>query len=358
MARKSLLNDPAHLETEEIISRMEKRIDKEYRQAHKEVSEKLDDYLRRFKVKDETWRKWVDEGTKTPEEYQKWLKGQVFMGKRWEQMRDTLAEDYVNAHNIAQSVVNGYMSEVYAVNFNYGTYLIEKGAKIDTSYTLYNRQSVERLFRDNPKLYGKPGAKIEKKIREGTLKRWNKQQIQSVMTQGILQGESIPKLAKRLERVTGGEHAAAIRNARTMITGVQSEGRRQAFERAEKKGIKNKKVWVAVLDSRTRHWHRELDGVAIPNDEYFENEYGKIFEPGDPDADGANIYNCRCSLNTQIEGHEIDYSDMSLRRDDKLGDMTYEEWKAEKTSTSNPIDMQEKVGEAIRQSYIREYKRG
>lgn len=357
MARKKL-SDPAHIETDQIIARMEKQIDREYRKAHKEVSEKLDDYLKKFAKKDEKWREWVANGTKTAEEYQKWATGQAFMGKRWEQMKDTLADDYVNAHKAAEGIVNGTMPEVYAINHNYGTYLVEKGARVNTSYTLYNRDTVARMLRDNPKLYGRPGANVAKQIRDGVLKKWDKQQIQSVMIQGILQGESIPHLTERLEKVTGGDHAAAIRNARTMTTGVQSAGRREAFVRAEKLGIKSKKVWVATLDERTRHWHRELDGVAIDNDEYFENEYGKIFEPGDPDADPANIYNCRCTLNAQIEGHEIDYSDTSLRYDKHLGDMTYDEWKSERSSKSNPIDAQEKTGNAIRAEYIREYRNG
>ena len=286
------MNDIAHKETDAIIAKIEKRVAKEYSQAHSQVTAKLKDYLRRFEAKDEVWRGWVASGERTVKEYKQWLFSQIMMGGRWEELKNNLATDYLNAERIADSIVQGYMPEVYAVNHNYATYRIEHQARLDTSYTLYNREAVERLLRDNPKLYKRPGADVQRQIADGTLKKWNKQQIQSVMMQGILQGESIPNLTKRLENVTGGLHSAAIRNARTMATGVQNAGRLDAIKRANEKGIKTKKTWVATLDDRTRHEHRELDGQTVNADEPFEVNGERIMFPGDPDADGSMVYNC------------------------------------------------------------------
>ena len=363
MARKPLEVDIAHKETDQIIEQIERRISKEYQTAHKEVAAKLEDYLRRYEIKDEKWRQWVKEGKKTKDQYSEWRTGQIMMGKRWQEMKDTLAEDYANTAKIARSIANEYRPEVYALNHNYATFDIERKSQLDTSYTLYNRQAVERMYRENPKLYHEPGKKISQQIKEGKLKQWNKQRVQSVITQGILQGESIPKLTKRLEKVTGGEHGAAIRNARTMITGVQNAGRMDAQARAKSMGIPVRKQWMATLDSRTRHWHRDLDGVIVETDEPFVhaipgNPSAEIMCPGDPDADPSDICNCRCRLDSAIEGHEIDLSDTSLRHDANLGDMTYEEWKAERKSTSNPINLPERKAAAIRGRYVRKYREG
>lgn len=348
-------NDPAHVQTDKIIEKMEKDISREYKKAHEEVTEKLADYLRRFETKDKTWRRWVDEGKKTKDEYLQWRKGQILIGKRWEDMKNNLAQDYLNAHKIAESTVRGYMPDVYALNHNYGTFEVEKGSLIDTNYSLYSRETTERLFRGDSKLYKSPGAKMRQAIKDGQIKRWNRSQIQSVMMQGVLQGESIPNLTRRLEKVTGGEHAAAIRNARTMATGVQNAGRMDAYKRAEDMGIKVKKTWLATLDARTRHWHRQLDGVTIPIDEKFENDAGKIMFPGDAEATGANIYNCRCTLTTSIAGYEIDYSDLSLRHTKNFEGMTYEQWKKQKESKSNPITLPEEKESAAKAKYIWEY---
>lgn len=343
--------DPAHRDTDKIISEMEKRIAAEYRQAHEEVTAKLNDYLARYRKKDEIWRQWVKDGKKTKEEYQRWVKGQVLMGRRWDEMKDALAKDYLNAHKIAESIVNGYMPEVYALNHNYTTFAIEQGSMLDTSYTLYSRETVERLLRDDPELYGRPGKKVSEAIRNGELMAWDKRQIQSVMIQGILQGESIPNLTKRLEKVTGGEHKAAIRNARTMATGVENAGRIDAMKRANNMGIPTRKQWLATLDQRTRHWHRQLDGVIVDIDKPFENEFGKIMYPGDPKAKGSNIYNCRCTLLYAIKGHEIDVKNRNLRHDKNLGKMTYDEWKASRKSISHPITKQEDIAERMKRLY-------
>lgn len=319
-------HDPAHVATDKEIEKIEKQIAKEYRQAHKEVSEKLKDYLSRFEKKDAKWQEWVKDGSKTEKEYIEWRKGQILVGERWKEMRDTLAQDYANASKIALSICKEHAPDVYALNHNYATFEVEKGSLLDTSYTLYSRESVERMYRDNPKLYHNYGKAVAKEIKAGKQKAWDRKRIQSVLMQGLLQGESIPKLTKRLELVTKGDHNAAIRNARTMMTGVQNAGRTDAYDRANKMGIPVKKQWLATVDGRTRHWHRQLDGVAVDNDEPFENEFGKIMFPGDPEADGANVYNCRCTLLAAIKGFELDVRDPNVRPMPKLGDMTYEEW--------------------------------
>lgn len=351
------MSDPAHEATDKIIARIEKALSKEYRLAHKEIAEKLDDYLRRYELKDKKWREWVKSGRKTKEEYKKWQIGQVMSGKRWAEMKENLAQDYVNVHHIAQNIANSGMAEVYAINHNFGTYEIEHGAQLGTSYTLYDKNTVERIWRENPKLYPRPGRAMQQAIRDGKVKRWCKRQIQSVITQGIIQGDSIVSLAKRLEAVSGGEHKAAIRNARTMATGVENAGRMDAYRRANMMGIETEKVWLAALDSRTRHWHRMLDGVKKPVEEPFINDFGKIMYPGDPEARGANIYNCRCTLLSSIKGFSIDLHDPKVRPMDSLGNMTYEEWKKETRSTSNPITRQEEISKMMKAVYLREYRR-
>jgi SPP1 gp7 family putative phage head morphogenesis protein len=348
--------DPAHLATDDLIAKIEKEITKEYKQAHKEVASKMDDYLKRFATKDKTWQKWVESGKKTKDEYKKWKTGQILMGKRWGDLKETLSQDYTNAAKISQSIANGYRAEAYAINHNYTTYEIEKASRLNTSYSLYSRESVERMYRNNPKLYHDPGKKISQAIREGKQMDWNRRRIQSVITQGILQGESVPDLTKRLERVTGGDHAAAIRNARTMITGAQNAGRIDAMDRAKGMGIPVKKQWLATLDDRTRHEHRELDGMIVETDEPFEVGDYKIMFPGDPDAEPEMAYNCRCTLLTVIPKHEIDTSDTELRHDDHLGGMSYDEWKESKDIKSNPITLPEEKALAIKASYVRKYR--
>ena len=77
-----------------------------------------------------------------------------------------------------------------------------------------------------------------------------------------------------------------------------------SFHAAQEKGVKLVKVWMATEDQRTREAHEELDGQEREIDEPFENSIGKIMYPGDPDADPANVYNCRCTMITRVLGFE------------------------------------------------------
>lgn len=319
-------SDPSHEATDKEILNIEREIAKEYELAHKEVTKKLNNYLERFAEKDEVWRKSVENGTKTEKDYIEWRKGQIIVGKRWENMCDALATDYTHVSQIAQSIAKKHAPEVYSNNYNYETYNIEHQSQIDTSFTLYSRETIERMYRDDPKLYHNYGKAVAKNIKEGKQHAWDKRRVKSVITQAVLQGESIPKIVKRLEAVTGGDHKAAVRNARTMMTGVENAGRIDAMDRAKQMGIPIQKQWLATLDNRTRHWHRELDGVTVDIDKPFENAIGKIMFPADPDADSANVYNCRCTLIASIKGFELDVRNPNVRPMPKLGDMTYEEW--------------------------------
>lgn len=321
--------DEAHRQTDKLLAEIERKLRKEYRQATKETEEKLNKYFKAFERKDAAKREQVKNGEISSSDYKKWRVSQLAVGKRWEDMRDALAQDMANTNIIARSIADGYMPQVYAENHNFATYQIEKGARIDTSYTLYDAQSVERLIRENPDILPKPGRTTQELIDSGVLQKWDKRVIQSTMIQGILQGESIPKLAKRMAHDLGEkEYKSVVRHARTMTTATQNAGRVDGFKRAKGMGIDVKQTWVATLDGRTRHEHRVLDGQTREVGEYFEAEGYKIRYPGDPEAAYAMIMNCRCTLIGQIKGFERDTT--AYRQDKALGGMTYDEWKNEK----------------------------
>lgn len=56
-----------------------------------------------------------------------------------------------------------------------------------------------------------------------------------------------------------------------------------------------KRVWVAILDDRTRDWHAEADGQEVGIDEPFIVNGEELDYPGDPNGSDENIINCRCA---------------------------------------------------------------
>ena len=317
-------SDPAHRETDKLLTKMEAEIKSVYTQAYKEAQQTADSFMKQFTEADVKKREALENGDISKEEYARWQRTQLFQGKRYQQMADTLSKDLTNSNKIAASVINGHLPEVYALNHNYGTYEMESGGRVNTQYTLYDRQTVERLLRDDPDLL--PHARVD--IPKDLI--WNKKSINSAITQGILQGEDIDTISQRLAHtVTDMSRTSAIRNARTMTTSAENGGRIDSYKRAESMGIKMVQVWVATLDSRTRHEHRQLDGQKRKIGEPFTVDGYEIDFPADPKAEAFLVYNCRCTLIGQVQGVNFDLSD-TTSRDNKLGGKTYEEWKEEK----------------------------
>ena len=363
-------SDIGNRETEQKLKELEKKIRDEYTKASKELEAKTKDYLERFEKKDSIRKDYLakqydeylngkisfNDYKAMQEEYKQWRIGQVAVGKRWEEMRNTMAEDLTETYSKARGMIEGYMPEVYALNHNYATFQVEKSSLVNTSYSLYDAHTVERLIKENPRLLPnyKFGSVTYERMRQKNL-RWNQQKITSAITQGILQGESIPKIAKRMRDAGYMEYKASIRDARTSITSAQNAGRIEAMHRAEDLGIKMMKQWLATIDDRTRHEHRELDGQRVPIDEPFEVEGYEIMYPADPSGDPEMVYNCRCTMIQVFDGYDKKITDFDI--DDRLGGMSYEDWKESRDINSDPIDKQERIAEAERNRYNEEYRR-
>lgn len=336
--------DQAHLETDKIIEKIAKRLNREYKTANKDMEKKLEKYLKAFDRKDRAKRDLLKQGLISEQEYKDWRIGQIMIGKRWEEMLDTLAQDYHNTNEIARQIAKDNAYDVYALNHDYGTFQVEKESLVDTSYTLYDRGTVSRLAKADQKMLPDPSERTLKRIRDAKEKRWSKQKLNSAIMQGILQGEPLAKVAKRLQSVTNMEKAQAMRNARTMMTNAQSAGRYDAYRRAKGMGINFKVVWIATLDNRTRHEHRQLDGQMQDVDTPFEVDGQQIMYPADLGGSGYKvppelIYNCRCTIGVAIPGTKLyEQGLQGVDRFSRLGDMSYEEWKNEHTEAEQKID--------------------
>lgn len=318
--------DEGFKQSEQMLNELEAKIHSEYAKAAKEMEDKTNAYFSRFEEKDAEKRKQYEEGKITKEQYTTWRQGQMLTGKRYTAMKETLAKDLTNTDRIAMSYVNKSTPDVYAVNMNYETYSIEKDSKIDTSFTLYNHDAVEKLIKENPQLLPSPKVDIPKDM------RWNQQHINSAITQGILQGKSIPAIAKDLQRVTTMDENAAIRNARTAMTGAQNAGRLDSMKRAAGRGVGLKKGWMSTLDNVTRDSHVDLDGEVQELDRTFSNG---LMYPGDGLGAPAEVYNCRCRLTHEYDKYKTDWSNPANRNTEKLGDMSYQEWKDAHKEKSN-----------------------
>lgn len=289
-----IMADTAHYQTDLKLEEMEKRLSAIYSRAEKEIQQTADEYFSKFSKQDEAKRKLLEQGKITEEEYTKWRKGKVMYGNRFTEMKEQCAKQLLNVNQTALAYVNGELPEVYAINYNALESAVDGVGGY--SFTLVDADTVRNLAVTDTSLLPYKELDPAKDI------PWNMKKINAETLQGILQGESMDKISKRLRNVQEMNKTQAIRSARTIVTGAENKGRQDSYKRAEKDGIVMKREWIATNDSRTRHWHAELDGVEVDIDEPWVNEFGKIMFPGDPSADPANTYNCRCSMASKIIG--------------------------------------------------------
>lgn len=316
--------DDGRKEVDFLLQQMEAEIKNIYKQAYQETWEKAQKYMLDFRQEDIKKRQWVQSGKWTNQQYKDWRRSKLLTGKRWFDMSTALAKDFTHSNEIALSIINGHMPEVYAMGHNWGAYETEilHGLSAQISFTLYDRHTVERLIRTkNVSLL--PEFPPEKVLDIPKSMRWNKQQINSAVLQGILQGDSIDHIADRLQSVSDMNRNVAIRNARTMTTSAENGGRMSSYIQAKEQGIELEKEWIATLDSRTRDTHRDVDGEIVPTHKTFSN--GCRY-PGDPRGDPAETYNCRCCLGSVLPKYKVKSNKEKLTIDG----MSYAEWKKSK----------------------------
>lgn len=311
--------DKARKQTDKILSDMEKEVSRIYRRASDEISEKWKKYMKSHekKVKSayDDLQKAISSGDREAikearEVYERTVKNVTLNSNRYKAMLDETTTKLANTNEVALDYINGNMAKVYTINYNAFGDVPVKGY----SFSLVNEQAVKELATTDKMLLPVKRLDIPKD------KRWNTKSINSEVLQGILQGESIPEISARIfpeimsktdmtglsekeqKSIIKKNKESAIRNARTMVTSAENKGRQDSFIKASEDGVRMKRKWVATHDDRTRAWHTDLDGVETDLNEPWENEYGSIMYPGDPSADPANVYNCRCSVRAHVLG--------------------------------------------------------
>lgn len=310
------MGDQAHDFAERKIAEFQAEVRGTYQQAQADAQEALSRFLERFEKEDERKREKVKAGELSEADYKAWRKGKILRSRQLSSTLDQVSQAMTEANQVAMAALRGKLPEVYAENANYAAFSICKETGAAVAFDIVDPDTVGHMLTAGAALL--PAVDVAKDV------AWNRKLVSSQLTQGVLLGESIPKIARRVKNVTGSNIATATRAARTAVTGAECAGRMASYERAKGMGIKLKKEWVSTLDNRTRHSHRQLDGERIENKESAKFSNGCRY-PGDPTARYAEICNCRCTVIAAVEGFETD----DAERWSKLPKgMTYEEWKA------------------------------
>lgn len=234
------------------------------REYHKQFIKKANVYERKFKIK-----------------LNSYLKGQK------ERMLENIEQGRINSFK-----KKGLIDEIFNLKLE-----VEIGVK---EIIPLLKEIARRSGEDAMKLVGSGGFKMNshiesfldlkanvfmKQINETTFTK-----LKSQFADSFANNEDRGELIKRVKE-TYGDISKGRANviARTETHGITQEGTIEGYKQAEMPI----KIWVAVIDDKTRESHYNIDGEEVPLDYPFSNG---IMYPGDPNGDASEIVNCRCSI--------------------------------------------------------------
>lgn len=289
------------------LEELEKRLSALYANATEDMIKKFDEFTEEFAEQEARMLDLLAVGKIDDDDFRIWRNNHILQSVRYQGMINALTQMMVDTDVKAMSIVSDELPYVIAESYNFVQALgwdaaNQAGYSVGT-FNIYNANAVQALIRDNPSLLPEVDLPADQ--------LWNREHITREITQGILQGEPMPKIADRLRRVTGMDENSAMRNARTSYTYAENMGRDESYENLKKKGIPVRKRWSAVMDARTRQSHRLLNGT-------FADEETGLFGvgilahplrcPADKNGDAWEIYNCRCREGVVFPDEIIDHS--------------------------------------------------
>jgi HK97 family phage portal protein len=205
-----------------------------------------------------------------------------YFGEQKERILKNLPDEKAYAKSLVDDVFNEKLEIKIAKESSLPLlrrFLIEAGKDAVELFGTTNFDMTEAI----DKWINKRADVFAKTINETTFEKLKNQFSESTSL-----GESRPQLVKRIESVYDVfDEGRAKTIARTETHGAIQKGN---YEAGRQSGS-DIKIWVSVMDDRTRDSHAYLDGEERAIDKKFSN--GLMFA-GDPTGDGSETINCRC----------------------------------------------------------------
>lgn len=243
---------------------------------------------------------------------------------RLELLQQDIEKTILKTYNQNQVTVYDYLRKEYEDGYYKGIFNIQQGIGFGKNFAQVHTRAVEKVIlsqkkRDN---FSKTLYKHQKNLTR---------EIKDCLSVGMIRGESVDKLAKRVQQRIDVSYSNAKRLVRTE-TGYAFE--QATLDSYAECGIE-KYRFMATLDNKTSEICRELDGKefyvkdAVP---------GVNYPPMHP--------NCR---STTVAVHEKEsVTERAARRDDGTGytvpsNMTYKEWRVRYVSGEPQLDSDEQL---------------
>lgn len=299
---------------DERLQRLEEDLTSVYNEAKKGVTEKWDKFSERYIEQNATMLSRLAEDEITQEEYDAWVRSHILQDARYEGMVNSITDILTNSDIAAMAMVNGELPYIIAQSYDFTQFvgsLIAGREEINIgTWQIYNARSVQMLIDKNPDILPAVDIPVDQ--------RWNRDHVNNAIAQGLIQGNSMPQIAQRLQNVAQMDDNAAIRNARTAVTCAENMGRNEAYNFMRENGVPAVKEWSATLDDRTRDTHLLLNDTRPNEDGYFGEGIlhpAHLMQfPADPNGEPQERYNCRCRLQVVPEEYSREANESNYER--------------------------------------------
>jgi SPP1 gp7 family putative phage head morphogenesis protein len=224
----------------------------------------------------------------------------------------------ITAKTTKQAAMTSYMESYYRTGF-----IMEKTSMAKLSYTLLDPKVIQASV-ENP-ISGLKLSEILQKNRTEVVRN-----IKTNITQGLIQGESYPKMARRISDTLDKDNVKAMRVVRTEVHRNTQQGALASAEHASKLGLELEYVWVANLDDRTRDAHALADGQVakvVDGMPVFTLVDGVTANAPGMTGVAHHDINCRCILQTRLKKYKPEFR--RIKGEGVVPYKNYDEWAKE-----------------------------
>lgn len=244
---------------------------------------------------------------------------------RLQALRLQIEKEVTKLYEQEEIITHDTLGEVYKNTYYRNIYEIQKGLGFGVSFSKLDTRAIEIAI--NTAWSGSSYSEII----WGKHRKQLAKNVEQIITQGVILGESNDKMAIKLQRAMGSSFNNAKRLIRTESNYVHNKATMKSYEEMGQDEYK----YLATLDLRTSEICASLDGkrFKIP-----EAQVGRNYPPMHP--------NCRSTTIPVVDYEDLEPETRLAKHDGKYykvpADMTYQEWY---NKYVNNIDISSKLKE-------------
>lgn len=266
-----MAGDNAHRMTDQALAKLEKELKDLYTEAYKEIKKNASDILAKIEF--------------TPDMTPQQRYTEALKYDRLKKLETQIGDALKNVNTEAVKLINNEMVNIYKENWSF----MAEGIK-EAVFPVLSKNEIKTILTEQITPFKKLAIDSLKDAAE------IKQRLTRELIGGIMQGESIPQIAKRIRGTFESNLSRSVTIARTETTRVENSARQDVADTASKSGLPMKKKWVSTKDERTRPEHVAADGQVVDYDKPFVVGGEELMYPGDENGSAGNVINCRCTM--------------------------------------------------------------